>query len=43
MKGFAGDVTVATEETERRLAEITADQMVTFIKRMIEVAEKGYT
>lgn len=39
-KGFAGDVTVATEETGRKLAEWTADQMVTFVKRMIEVSEK---
>jgi creatinine amidohydrolase len=39
-KGFAGDVTVATEETGRKLNERTADQMVSFIKRMIEVADK---
>lgn len=41
-KGFAGDVTLATEETGRKLAELTADQMVTFIKRMIEVADRQF-
>lgn len=41
-RGFAGDVTVATEETGQKLAEMTADQMVTFIKKMIEVADKKF-
>jgi len=41
-KGFAGDVTMATEETGRKLLEMHSDHMAAWIKVMIKESEKKY-
>lgn len=41
-KGFAGDVTMANEETGRKLLEMHSDHMATWIKAMIKESEKKY-
>lgn len=41
-KGFAGDVTVASEETGRKVNDMIAEQLAKFVKSFLKEAKKEY-